>query len=298
MRTRIPFTLMSIATACWLLAAGPASANKTVAKTKTPKTKTLETAITVYLAATDIGVAALLDALIELWQADHIELRLGFVAFREPRSKAVGKRSRIGTQLLCLKKHYVRRQHWLQAMQCVVRNWATMPRRFGYCIKPNGGGPMAKVRMNRVAACASGPEGKALLIASQRRAKKAAVTKSPTIFIANKRFSGAADGFAIKEALCKGASEPKPAWCAELFAHRIGVFECDRYLEALTRCVSTRMPASARGVMIKALGTVRRAWKKAASTAAGRKTIAKGCKAALAASRREMAAFQCTWPNG
>jgi hypothetical protein len=80
-------------------------------------------------------------------------------------------------------------------------------------------------------------------------------------------------------------------------ADRVGVIECDLYLGSFSKCVSTRIPQAARATMLGSLTSVRKAWKQAASTEAGRKALAAACIKANEAAQKAMSAYQCSWPR-
>lgn len=75
---------------------------------------------------------------------------------------------------------------------------------------------------------------------------------------------------------------------------KIGVAECDDYLERFGRCVDQHMPADQRPAMRDALTQTHKAWLEAAAGPA-REGLATACKAALDAGRSAAAGLGCTW---
>lgn len=76
---------------------------------------------------------------------------------------------------------------------------------------------------------------------------------------------------------------------------KIGVPECDDYLDKYTACVEQKVPETARPMMEKNLTTMREAWRKAATSPAGRQELAQTCKTAAAAATKAMQGFGCEW---
>ena len=76
---------------------------------------------------------------------------------------------------------------------------------------------------------------------------------------------------------------------------KVGVPECDNYLDRYAACVEHKAPASARPAMEKNLAATRDAWRRAATTDGAREQLEKACKMARAAATRAMGAFGCKW---
>ena len=75
----------------------------------------------------------------------------------------------------------------------------------------------------------------------------------------------------------------------------IGVAECDEYLNKYDKCVSSKVPESARPQLKQSVDTMRNAWKTAATTPAGKAGLAQGCKQALETAKASMGAYGCEW---
>jgi predicted DsbA family dithiol-disulfide isomerase len=85
-------------------------------------------------------------------------------------------------------------------------------------VATNGATCAAKVGApaDKISACASGQEGKDLLLASFKRSQNAGATGSPTIFIAGKKYEGGRKPNDFVKAICNGATGKKPAACASI----------------------------------------------------------------------------------
>ena len=75
-------------------------------------------------------------------------------------------------------------------------------------------------------------------------------------------------------------------------ARRIGVSECDRYIESYTKCITTKVPAAARTQMLDALDQTIQAWAEAANGPA-RDGLAIACAAANKAAGEATASMGC-----
>jgi hypothetical protein len=91
------------------------------------------------------------------------------------------------------------------------------------------------------------------------------------------------------------ADEEAPADEAAAGEDKIGVPECDEYIEKYTKCIGDKVPEAARAAMEKGLQMARDGWKKAAATEAGKAALAQGCKAALDAAKKATASYNCEW---
>lgn len=76
----------------------------------------------------------------------------------------------------------------------------------------------------------------------------------------------------------------------------VGIFECDEYILAFTKCIDERVPEAARKSMQDAMDTTVKAWKEAAANNQ-REDLAKACRAALDAAREVTKEMGCTWPQ-
>ncbi len=94
----------------------------------------------------------------------------------------------------------------------------------------------------------------------------------------------------------KTAEEPKKEEGKETAsAEKIGVAECDEYIQKLEICLKDKVPATSRAVFEDAMKQNRDAWKTAAASPQGKAALASGCKQALDMAKTSMASFNCTW---
>lgn len=76
-------------------------------------------------------------------------------------------------------------------------------------------------------------------------------------------------------------------------AERIGIAECDDYLEKLASCVANRMPEEARAQYRSNLETTRKAWRDLAADPQKRGTLTTACKQAAESARAAYKGFGC-----
>jgi hypothetical protein len=76
---------------------------------------------------------------------------------------------------------------------------------------------------------------------------------------------------------------------------KIGVAECDEYIQKYEACINSKVPESARSMVKSNLDTMRTAWKKAAETPQGKSALAQGCKTALEQAKTSMSSYGCSW---
>jgi hypothetical protein len=77
-------------------------------------------------------------------------------------------------------------------------------------------------------------------------------------------------------------------------ADKIGVPECDEYIEKYTKCIEDKMPEEGREAAKTAMDQTVSAWREAAQ-GPGKDAMAEGCKAALEAVKKSSEAFGCEW---
>jgi hypothetical protein len=76
---------------------------------------------------------------------------------------------------------------------------------------------------------------------------------------------------------------------------KIGVAECDTYLEKYEACLNDKVPESARAVMRSSFEQTRKSWKDLAATPQGRTSPAQACKMADDNAKQAMSAYGCKW---
>jgi hypothetical protein len=104
-----------------------------------------------------------------------------------------------------------------------------------------------------------------------------------------------------KKAEEKKAEEKAPEPAAEGGAaegggggDKIGIAECDEYIEKYSKCISEKVPEAARQQMKDAMDQSTKAWKEAAAGPA-KDGLATACKAALDAAKQATASMGCEW---
>ena len=78
-------------------------------------------------------------------------------------------------------------------------------------------------------------------------------------------------------------------------ADKVGVAECDEFIQKYEACVNSKVPESARSMVKANLDSMRTAWKKAAETPQGKAGLATGCKQALEQAKTSMGSYGCSW---
>ena len=76
---------------------------------------------------------------------------------------------------------------------------------------------------------------------------------------------------------------------------KIGVAECDEFIQKYEACVNSKVPETSRSMVKANLDTMRTAWKKAAETPQGKAGLAQGCKMALDQAKTSMGSYGCSW---
>lgn len=78
-------------------------------------------------------------------------------------------------------------------------------------------------------------------------------------------------------------------------AGKVGVPECDEYVDKYQKCISGKVPAAAQAALKAGFDTAVTQWQKAAATPEGKSSLAMACKAALDAAKQSMGAYGCEW---
>jgi len=76
---------------------------------------------------------------------------------------------------------------------------------------------------------------------------------------------------------------------------KIGVPECDQFLNAYEACVTGKVPAAARAQYNAAIAQWRSSWKKLAETPQAKATLPGICKTQLDSAKTAMKSFGCTF---
>ena len=94
---------------------------------------------------------------------------------------------------------------------------------------------------------------------------------------------------------CGGGDSANTANTTTASGDKVGVAECDEFIQKYEACVNSKVPESARSMVKANLDSMRSAWKKAAETPQGKAGLAQGCKQALAQAKTTMGSYGCSW---
>ena len=86
-----------------------------------------------------------------------------------------------------------------------------------------------------------------------------------------------------------------PAAPATASADKIGVPECDEYLNNYDACITGKVPEIARAQYKSAIEQTRSSWRKLAENPQTKSTLAAACKAAADQARTAMKSYNCTF---
>ncbi len=75
---------------------------------------------------------------------------------------------------------------------------------------------------------------------------------------------------------------------------KLGVAECDEYVEKYSKCIENKVPEGARGSMKEAMNATVKAWREAAAGPA-KDGLGTACKAALDAAKAATLQMGCEW---
>lgn len=98
-------------------------------------------------------------------------------------------------------------------------------------------------------------------------------------------------------ACSKTGSSPAGAMTAAPAAvgGKVGIPECDDYIDKYQKCLSGKVPAAAQAAMKAGFDQTVDAWQKTAATPEGKTGLAMACKAAIDGSKQAMNAYGCEW---
>ncbi len=94
---------------------------------------------------------------------------------------------------------------------------------------------------------------------------------------------------------CGGGTDNTSNTGATASGDKVGVAECDEFIQKYEACVNSKVPESSRSMVKANLDTMRNAWKKAAETPQGKAGLAQGCKAALDQAKTTLGSYGCSW---
>ena len=78
-------------------------------------------------------------------------------------------------------------------------------------------------------------------------------------------------------------------------ADKIGVAECDQYIEKYEACLFSKVPEAQRAMYKPTLDQMKKSWKDAAANPQTKAALATGCKTALDTAKTSMSSFGCKW---
>jgi len=78
-------------------------------------------------------------------------------------------------------------------------------------------------------------------------------------------------------------------------AGKVGVPECDEYVDKYQKCISGKVPEAAQAALKAGFETAVVQWQKTAATPEGKTGLAMACKAALDGAKQSMGTYGCEW---
>lgn len=78
---------------------------------------------------------------------------------------------------------------------------------------------------------------------------------------------------------------------------KIGIPECDDYVEKFEACVNNKVPEGQRANFMSSFNSMRESWKAiaVANNPQAKAALAAGCKQSMEASKKTMSSFACNW---
>lgn len=86
-----------------------------------------------------------------------------------------------------------------------------------------------------------------------------------------------------------------PAATVTASGDKIGVTECDAFIEAYEACVRDKVPAVARAQFNSSVAQWRKSWRDLAANPQTRASLAQACKTQIEAARQSMKPYNCTF---
>lgn len=78
-------------------------------------------------------------------------------------------------------------------------------------------------------------------------------------------------------------------------ADKVGVPECDEYIEKYEACLNSKVPEAQRAAFKTSFDTMRKSWKDTAANPQAKAALASGCKQAHDSAKQAMSSFSCAW---
>lgn len=76
---------------------------------------------------------------------------------------------------------------------------------------------------------------------------------------------------------------------------KLGVFECDDYIQKFMTCVSQNIPEESKIMLLAALEQSKIQWKQALNNEIAKPYVPQSCIAALETAKQTMAQYNCSW---
>lgn len=76
---------------------------------------------------------------------------------------------------------------------------------------------------------------------------------------------------------------------------KIGVPECDNYIEKYEACITGKVPEAARQQILSSFKQTRQTWKSLAANPQTKSALASTCKQSLEATKQAMSQYSCDW---
>jgi len=109
---------------------------------------------------------------------------------------------------LCAAKAYPESHKYMDFVACVIEDYHALPGNWKGCAQKTG------LDAAKLQACIDGPEGKALLSASFKKAQMARAGGSPTVFVGGEKYNGGREEKDFLNIICCGFdADKKPAAC-------------------------------------------------------------------------------------
>lgn len=79
------------------------------------------------------------------------------------------------------------------------------------------------------------------------------------------------------------------------FVGKLGVFECDDYIQKFMTCVSQSVPEGSKVMLLAALEQSKIQWKQALNNEIAKTVVPQSCLAAMETAKQTMAQYNCSW---
>lgn len=76
---------------------------------------------------------------------------------------------------------------------------------------------------------------------------------------------------------------------------KVGVAECDEYLDKYEACAKNKVPEPGRGAMLSSINELRQSWITIVVNPETRESLAKECKQNLEETKKNLSSYACAW---